>query len=294
MTNSKEEKSDIDKKNEVERRIKISSFNRITELYIWLFIALLIAGRAIYFGFKLGTGTDFFLEFYNEILIAILVFLFPLIFKQIFNKLPFEFLRSKKMSEQEFKIEGSDNTIIINKKQSVISVENNLLAKYAKESKDISEKIYSRSGVYLLIGCLIAFTGVAIFYSPVFGQVKTEGKEISQILVEYLPRFGALFFIEFVALFFLKQYRIMMQEYRYYEKIKRDRQNSYSTTELIKENLDNQELIKIILKIVETTDSSGRRMSSNETTEILEIEKIAQKDLDIIGKFTDFVKELKK
>jgi hypothetical protein len=290
-----EEEKEENKK-EVVRIAKRTFVNRLTEIYLWLIIAMLVAGRPIYYAFRNRNimDTEYFLSFYNEILIAIFVFLFPLIFKQIFSKLPLEYIRTKKQQGQEVQISGSDNTIIINDNNSVEIKDESLFQKYANESKDISDKIYARSGVYLLIGCLIAFTGVAIFYSPIFGQIKSEGKEISQILIEYIPRFGALFFIEFVALFFLKQYRIMMQEYRYYEEIKRKRQNQYSIIEIVKKHKEEPDLINQLLESFDLSNVDTSKISSGETTEMLELEKITQKDLDIMGKLTEFLKEIKK
>ncbi len=39
-----------------------------------------------------------------------------------------------------------------------------------------------------------------------------------------LPGFGILFFIEFVAFFFLRQYRSALDEFRYYDAIRRNRE----------------------------------------------------------------------
>jgi hypothetical protein len=46
-------------------------------------------------------------------------------------------------------------------------------------------------------------------------------------LLHTLPRFGILFFIETIAFFFLRQYRTAMDEYRYFEAIKRKREENF-------------------------------------------------------------------
>ena len=157
------------------------------------------------------------------------------------------------------------------------------------ESKNIAERVFSRSGVYLLVGCLVAFTGVAIFYSPLFSI--TSSIDVTQRLLDYLPRFGALFFIEFIAFFFLKQYRIMLEEYRYYEAIKRKRQDNFVLVELIEKYKDNPELLKTLVDKV--NQSTITKLANGETTEVLETQKIVNQDMDIFSKFTDLIKEIK-
>lgn len=100
-----------------------------------------------------------------------------------------------------------------------------------------------------------------------------------------------LFFIEFIALFFLKQYRIMLEEYRYYEAIKRKRQDNLTLVELIEKHKDNTELLKLITENI--SRSSVTKLSNGETTEILETQKLVNQDLDIFAKFTDLIKEIK-
>jgi hypothetical protein len=139
------------------------------------------------------------------------------------------------------------------------------------------------------VGCLIAFIGVAIFYSPIFQN--TTSTDISQRLLDYLPRFGALFLIEFIALFFLKQYRIMLEEYRYYEAIKRKRQDNFNLIELVETHRDNLELLKLLTENISQTVIT--KLVTGETTEILETQKLVNHDMDMFSKFTDLIKEIK-
>lgn len=100
------------------------------------------------------------------------------------------------------------------------------------ESKNNADRLLSRSNTCLVVGCIISILGVFVFYLLNLGT-EYNSLEISQQLFTLLPRFGILFFIEYVAFFFLKQYRILMEEYRYYEAIKRDRQNLLSIYYLV-------------------------------------------------------------
>ena len=98
-------------------------------------------------------------------------------------------------------------------------------------------------------------------------------------------------FIEFIAFFFLKQYRIMLEEYRYYEAIKRKRQDNINLIDLIESHKENPELLKILTENI--SQSIVTKLSNGETTEILETQKIVNQDLDIFSKFTELIKEIK-
>lgn len=272
-----------------QRPIKRGVYNRLLELYVWMFLALLVVFPALYYSLRYKIYDDFFIEFYNQFLLGALLILTPVLFKLIFGKLPLEYLRSKREGTQEIKIQDSQNINVIVQQQT----NEEKLEKYnlqcINESKAIAERVFTRSGVYLLVGCLIAFIGVAIFYSPIFQQ--TNSTDITQRLLDYLPRFGALFFIEFIAFFFLKQYRIMLEEYRYYEAIKRKRQDNMNLIELIETHKDNIELLKLLTENISQTVIT--KLSNGETTEILETQKIVNQDMDIFSKVTDLIKEIK-
>lgn len=264
-------------------------YNRVIELYVWMFLSLLVVFPALYYSLRNRIYEDFFLEFYNQFLLGILLILTPILFKLIFGKLPLEYLRSKREGTQEIKIYDSNNlNILVQQPTNEEKLETYNL-QCINESKAIAERVFTRSGVYLLVGCLIAFIGVAIFYSPIFQN--TTSTDITQRLLDYLPRFGALFFIEFIAFFFLKQYRIMLEEYRYYEAIKRKRQDNLNLIELIETHKDNLELLKLITENISQTTIT--KLSNGETTEILETQKIVNQDMDIFSKFTDLIKEIK-
>lgn len=270
--------------------IKRGVYKRMLELYIWTFFALLVVFPGLYYSWQYHIYEGFFLKYYYQFLIGAMLILTPMLFKLIFGKLPLEYLRSIREGTQEIKIQDShDIKVIVHQNTNQENLPNyNLQCIY--ESKAIAEKIFTRSGVYLLVGCLIAFIGVAIFYSPIFPN--THSTDITLRLLDYLPRFGALFFIEFIAFFFLKQYRIMLEEYRYYEAIKRKRQDNLNMIQLIEAHNDNLELLKILMENISQTVVT--KLSNGETTEILETQRILNQDMDIFSKFTDFIKEIKK
>lgn len=268
-----------------------AKYNRVLELYIWLIAALLILLPSILFSIENRFSWYFFIDFYYQFILAFLLFMIPTLFRLIFGKLPFEYLRVKRDMARGINVQDSNSVhTVIDDLKSKTEQSVTFMNQYINESKLISEKIFTRSGVYLLIGCLIASIGITIFFSPIFPD--SQSNEINQRLMDYLPRFGSLFFIEFIALFFLKQYRIMLEEYRYYEAIKRKRQDNYSLIELIKEYKENEELLKIMTDHI--SSSSITKLSNGETTEILETQKIVNNDLDVFARLTELIKEVKK
>ena len=277
-------------KQQIDKTRRKITYNRVLELYVWIIVAMLVTFPILYSSFRYsGFHEDFIFEFYNQFLIGVFLILVPVLFKLIFGKLPFEYLRSIREGKHEINIQNSENVkVFIQDLTSEESVEKYVI-QCINESKNISEKIFNRSGVYLLVGCLIAFIGVVIFYSPIFQT--TETKDISQRLLDYLPRFGSLFFIEFVAFFFLKQYRIMLEEYRYYEAIKRKRQDNHNLVNLIENHKDNLELLKILTENI--SQLATTKLSNGETTEILETQKIVNQDLDIFSKLVELIREIK-
>ena len=87
-----------------QRPIKKGIYNRLIELYVWMFLAFLVVFPALYYSLRHRIYEDFLLEFYNQFLLGVLLILTPVLFKLIFGKLPLEYLRSKREGTQEIKI----------------------------------------------------------------------------------------------------------------------------------------------------------------------------------------------
>lgn len=270
---------------------KVESKYRILELYFWIFFPAIVLFKPFYENLNYGISKEFFLDYYYTFISVFLFIFFPVLFKLIFRQLPIEFIRNQFIHSKK----NISSTKKIKEEEKVNNIEipetDELLLNYIEESKSISEKIYTRSGVYLLVGCLIAFSGIAIFYSPIFGQTKINiNNNWQSNLLVYLPRFGALFFIEFIAFFFLKQYRIMIAEYKYYEKIKRHRQNNYSITKLIQANKSDEKALKMMMNNMTILN----KPDPDDTFREIELEKITQKEYDVAGKLKEIIAIAKK
>ena len=150
------------------------------------------------------------------------------------------------------------------------------------ESKNNADRLLSRSNTCLVVGCIISILGVFVFYLLNLGT-EYNSLEISQQLFTLLPRFGILFFIEYVAFFFLKQYRILMEEYRYYEAIKRDRQNLLSIYYLVDKYKDEKEILELMNNYIDKHSAEIPKYSGDNR---VKMEKSLNEDMDLISKIT--------
>lgn len=253
--------------------------NKFKELSLWYILAmasmLYIVIAALY------AGSFRPMDLVNKYAIAffacVFFFIFPLLFDFIFMKLPFEFFRDKiTMSEVDSSIGILEDIDLIDRQ--------------IKESTQIAERLYSNSKAYLMIGCLVSLAGVAIFYAPFWQTTTMQSTDFSLRLLDILPRFGALFFVEYIALFFLKQYRILLEDYRYYEAIKRERQQVKIFLHLLDKYKADQNLLKMIIDYL---NEHSVRIPIITGDHKIQSEKALYDDMNIIGKLTELIKVAK-
>lgn len=270
---------------------------RLAEMYVWMFLAALVGGRMI-LQVALNPNNGVYLEdiqfYYYDILAMSLVIFFPLLFSQIFGKFPFEYLRYRRASnlvqqeESNVSINASaEEKEVINQQISLGDTALEQMQKLAKSSKEISEGLYTRAGVYLFIGVIIAFSGLAFFYIETAKSVGIDTSAETAIsssssLLLMAPKFGILFFIEMVAFFFLRQYREAMDEYRYYESIKRKREENLVLMQLNTEN----EVPMSISDLLDKTAfySDHKNLKAGETTEMIESRKLSSNEIALMEK----------
>lgn len=158
-----------------------------------------------------------------------------------------------------------------------------LLFRFALASRQLAERVYTRAGVYLIVGVFIAKGGLGFFYIRTIHL--PQYTNLSDHVLSLLPGFGVLFFIEFVALFFLRQHRAAMDDFRYYDAVRRHREENLVILTMFKENTD----------IVPTADvikamniySGTQKLMEGETTEILETRRLQRDDIVIFEKLIE-------
>ena len=290
--------------NYVQRR---EQFSRALELYLWLAFSGLVSGRGWIDFFSHPGGLSAVLAVrYLDFLAGFLVLVFPLVYRLIFGALPLESARRKRAQRQLESIDLPMTTVpsseirvaeirllsdSLSTDELASSPATRLFAYYASSSRRLSQSLYSRAGVYLLVGVFVAFSGLAFFYSQT-AQFSALGGEGIALLISLAPKFGILFFIEIVAFFFLRQYRAAMDEFRYYEAIKRNREETLALIRIATDSnkpLDPIEFIKN-----DSFFSTAGTLSKGQSTEILESRKLEKSELDILEKVIDLVSRSKK
>jgi hypothetical protein len=107
---------------------------------------------------------------------------------------------------------------------------------------------------------------------------------ITDRIFDLIPGIGILFFIEFVALFFLRQYRAAMDDFRYYDAVRRHREESLVILNMFAEN-DTVMPTADVLKNMSIYSSAGK-LGKDETTEILETRKLQRDEMVFLKKWS--------
>ena len=171
-----------------------------------------------------------------------------------------------------------------------------LLAEFSAETAAISREIFLRASVYLYVGILIASIGVLFFAWRSFGSgPPPHGKEVGEFLdylIPLLPSAALLFFIEFIAFFFLRQHRITMDEFRYFDAVRRNREENLVILRMFSENGTVVQAADV-LKAMNIYSATGR-LGKEETTEMLEMRKLHRDEAVLFEKILGAIEGLRK
>jgi len=244
------------------------------------------------------------------ILMAIIA-IAPILFRLIYGATPLELLRVRLARERTKKETGESMNLTprrisssYNRSESPVALSNqkehltNEFRPFVLEANYNAKSIYGRAGVYLLVGSLIAIGGVLFFYVQSQALTKSlltsqyENRfNVSTALIEYAPRIGTLIFVEAIAFFFLRQYRTNMDEFRYYESIKRLREDQVLMIRTIQEYANNEDFTSEVSQVIKLRPE---KLGMNETTELLEAKKLRLKESDFLDKITEMIKAVRK
>lgn len=279
--------------------LKIVSRRRLLEAYLWMIIAGIASWPFTRDAFILNKASISEVASVQSgwLLTGIGVLLSPIIFQLIFGVMPFEAIRRWVMEKRgATSLDESANAadlaerLVSSKPDYKWVIEGNdevlkLLGTLSISSGTIAKGIYSRSGVYLILGVFIAFTGLLFFYSQT-SDLRTSEK-VTETLIANTPKFGILLFIELIAFFFLRQYRSAMDEYRYYEAIQRHREELLSLIILAKQQGNAIDIESLLTKGM--FYSNAKVLEGNQTTEIIESRKLEKNELDLLERMVDLI-----
>lgn len=296
------EKQELDsRKEEYQRKRYKENLNIRIEMIIWILIAGIVGWKLYYNAIK----QEYFNQndLINIILVSSMVIIIPILSRTIFGVLPLQFLR--KLSEPETKsfsdnpktpkinsLDNSDSKIKEDEYKYFNSEE--YLISLSVSSDKLSKKLFTRSSSYLFIGSIIAIIGI-VYFSYQSIEIVQLAKPNWEMLIQFLPRFGALFFIEFVAFFFLKQYRITMDDFKYYESIKRQRESNLVILKLQSDSkyTKDKEKLELLIKNLDLF-SNPTLLKENESTEFLENRKFSNEELNIMNNIIEQISKVKK
>ncbi|RTD94098.1 hypothetical protein EJO68_09825 [Variovorax atrisoli] len=289
---------------------------RLIEFYLWVLIAGVCLIRVLIAAAARESAQSLIRDYYGDLLLSFFVVMFPIVFLLVFGSLPLEALRRRRYEGASVGLETDASKNVVGAVQphqyppapnlsqvvppaltgqEVISTPPSLTADtlvlgLARSSKNLADGIYRRSGVYLLVGVMVAFSGLAFFYLQTSSTFNTT--DLTGLLVSLAPKFGILFFIEFVAFFFLKQYRTSMEEFRYYEAIKRHREEILVLLKVGDEQskpIDAFELVRLGQFF-----SIAGRLQKEESTEILEARKLEKNETAVLERAIDAIAQIRK
>jgi hypothetical protein len=286
---------------------KKTSRERLMEMYLWLFVAMLPVIRPyLLFITNRYSFNEAFPEILSSLFYSLFIFSIPVLSQMTFGILPFEALRTRLALKDTSKSPGAgldgpqdwgaasavemptpstplEKAIGLYEGKMRGNDPRDLLLRFAEESSGLAQRVYTRAGVYLMVGVLIAIGGLGFFYIRSL-NLPAE-KDLVDRALSLLPGFGILFFIEFVALFFLRQHRAAMDDFRYYDAVRRHREENLVILTMFAENTNvvpTADVIKVM-----SIYSGDQKLMQGETTEILEARRLQRDDIVIFEKLIE-------
>jgi|GEM_PF-2816890 len=142
-----------------------------------------------------------------------------------------------------------------------------------------SLELYNRSTLMLILGLLMAILGILVFYFTL-PEFKGETNSINYLSITIRPTL-ILLFIQSIAFYLLKQYRSLINDYKYFHEEYLNKSQTFITYQL----MQNDNLSEVEMKLIDKLLSYKKEKTK---TEDIEIEKITQeKILDIFKSIID-------
>ncbi|TCK08986.1 hypothetical protein [Marinobacterium mangrovicola] len=215
--------------------------------------------------------TNIFDNNLEEMFFAILSAIFPILYLNINGVLPIAEIIAKFASIGEAK-KYDFNSDSLNSEQ--------YLQLLSAKSENIALGMEKKARIYMIVGVTFSAAGIlALILSSSLGETKLD---ITASLLDTLPKLGAFAFVQAIAFFFLKQYRVSMEEFRYYEAIKRKQEENILFYKTAAEH-EWQDILKLSIANG-SMFSSGFTLDSGKTTQVLETDKLETSDYKMLEK----------
>ena len=163
-------------------------------------------------------------------------------------------------------------------------------ATLALASRSVAGTLFSRSGVYLIVGVMTAIFGIVLFFvTRSFMSPPAMGQGGSQIeyAVYLMQNAGVLILCELIAFFFLRQSRSVLDEFRHFDNLARYREEMLALLMMAKEENSGLTVQDILEK--GHFFSRSDRLGSGESTELIESRKLEKGEIDLLAKIAEVV-----
>jgi hypothetical protein len=161
-----------------------------------------------------------------------------------------------------------------------------ILRTSAHTSAKLAAKMERRINTHLYMGVLVGGLGLAVWWmSFYYGGGMSDKLDLQHFLMGTIPRITILLFIELLAGFFLRQYRIGVEDLKYFLELRRRadaKRVAYSIYDRLADTNSKLEFAKMLIQ-----EKSDIRLAAGETTTTLDAISKEQneiiKGLDVIG-----------
>lgn len=269
---------------------------RMLEAAIYLSLSISLGASSIANSMKGGKSfLEALLDFGPDAILYGLPVIAIILFHMIYGQLPVEMLRKYLQSRNAPKSEK--NVLEITPAE--------LYEQFTRRSAKVADSLFRRAGTYLLIGGIVAIGAALSFYietSAITKEVRlpllkagdattAAATDFTRLLVELAPRASLLVFLELVAFYFLRQYRVAMDEYRYYEEIQRKREEVTVSLTILARHGGNDQILE---NLKSGMLSSQTILKEGETNAILESKKLERGELDVLKSIVEAIGSAKK
>ncbi len=142
-----------------------------------------------------------------------------------------------------------------------------------------SLELYNRSTLMLILGLLMAILGILVFYFTL-PEFKGVTNSVNYLSLTIRPTL-ILLFIQSIAFYLLKQYRSLINDYKYFHEEYTNKSQTFITYQL----MQNENISEVEMKLIDKLLSTKKEKTQKEDDEI---EKIPQeKILDVIKSIID-------
>lgn len=294
----------------------VSNIHTIAEMFFWILIAFLFSLPILNDFFWYGSiQSETIYGNSSQLVYSFILIVGPVVFGFVYGDLPLNFLKNKRSraeiinlqrqvgepnaeTKREFdnSVESSELNDLYVEPRTVsksLDASSETVVEYIRymmlTSTQLANRMLRNASLYLFSGVLIAIVGLGFFYTQTLNSVSSSGLlntiSFSSTMIALIPKFGILFFIEFIAFFFLKQYRTSMDEFRYYESLKRSREETYAIVRLMMLDGGKINVLNLIEKYGFRTKLD--KLEAGQSLDHLEARKLDKSELEILAKIVE-------